>query len=125
MITPEKPPSPFKASGQEVILVSFSRGVVKSTPGFTEIETFESFVYLETGVRPGSFVDYTIDLFTGVGSVILMHEDNEILQRDVNRIRQMEKDNLLFEYESSSLLFKSASTQNFSHVETSDRPDMY
>ena len=125
MITPEKPPSPFKASGQEVILVSFSRGVVRSTPGFTEIETFESFVYLETGVRPGSFVDYTIDLFTGVGSVILMHEDNEILQRDVNRIRQMEKDNLLFEYESSSLLFKSASAQNFSHVETSDRPDMY
>jgi biotin carboxylase len=126
MITPDKPPSPFKASGQEVILVSFSRGVVKSTPGFTEIQQLESFVYLETGVRPGSFVDYTVDLFTGVGSVILMHEDDTVLHRDVNRIRQMEKENLLFEYETESRLLKSASTQRMSTaVSTSDRPDMY
>jgi biotin carboxylase len=125
MITPDKPPSPFKASGQEVILVSFSCGVVKSTPGFEEIQTLESFVYLETGVRPGSFVDYTVDLFTGVGSVILMHEDETVLQHDVNRIRQMESENLLFEYEAARHLFKSASAQNFSNVSTSDRPDMY
>jgi biotin carboxylase len=127
MITPDKPPSPFKASGQEVILVSFSRGVVKSTPGFTEISKLESFVYLETGVRPGSFVDYTVDLFTGIGSVILMHQDEKILERDMNRIRQMEKENLLLEYDIESHLFKSASTQNLGSamVSTSDRPDMY
>ena len=125
LIAPDKSPSPFKASGQEVILVSFSRGIVKSTPGFTEIETFESFVYLETGVRPGSFVDYTVDLFTGVGSVILMHEDDAILQRDVNRIRQMETENLLFEFDLESHSLKSSITQNPTIVSTSDRPDMY
>lgn len=68
-LLPSKPPSPFKASGQEVILVSFGRGVVKTTPGFDEIKEMPSFVYLETGVRPGSRVDYTIDLFTGIGKI--------------------------------------------------------
>jgi hypothetical protein len=132
LITPETPPSPFKASGQEVILVSFSRGVVKSTPGFDEIQKLESFVYLETGVRPGSEVDYTIDLFTGIGSVILMHYDPEVLENDVKYIRQMERDNKLFEYQSGKVVFSSPS--NFLDgmsgnsgvvVSTSNRTDLY
>ena len=109
MITPDKSPSPFKAHGQEVILVSFSRGVVKATPGFEEIKKLQSYVYLETGVRPGTHVDYTIDLFTGIGSVILMHQDREILEHDVARVREMERNNQLFKYESSNLLFKAPS----------------
>ena len=96
---PDKPPSPFKASGQEVILVSFSRGKVKATPGYEVIKQLPSYVYLETGVREGSELDYTIDLFTGIGSVILMHQDRQVLDRDVALIRNMEKENLLFEYE--------------------------
>ena len=95
---PAIPPSPFKAFGQEVILVSYSRGKVKATPGFEEIKGLQSFVYLETGVRPGSMIDYTIDLFTGIGSVILMHHDEQILEQDIMRIREMEKENLLFVY---------------------------
>jgi biotin carboxylase len=109
MITPDKPPSPFKASGEEVILVSFSRGTVKSTPGFEIIKNLPSFVYLETGVKPGTFVDYTVDLFTGIGSVVLMHEDQVVVEQDVARIRQMEKENELFEFEAGNILFKSAS----------------
>ena len=96
---PEKPPSPFKAYGQEVILVSYSRGIVKSAPGFEEIKTLQSFVYLETGVKNGSFVDYTVDLFTGIGSVILMHHEKDVLDADIQRIRDMEQQNLLFQYE--------------------------
>jgi biotin carboxylase len=126
MITPDKPPSPFKACGQEVILVSFSRGVVKSTPGFEEIKNLESFVYLETGVRQGTHVDYTIDLFTGIGSVILMHEDADVVERDVRRIRQLEKENTLFEYASAKVLFSSPAN-NFEHttVSSANRPDLY
>jgi hypothetical protein len=126
MITPDLPPSPFKASGQEVILVSFSRGVVKSTPGYDIIKKLPSFVYLETGVKPGSFVDYTIDLFTGIGSVILMHPDAETLKKDVERIRQMERDNELFEYVSPTSLFKSPSVSHMPMlVSTSNRTDLY
>lgn len=130
LITPDKPPCPFKAAGQEVILVSFSRGTVKATPGFEEIKKLPSFVYLETGVRPGSKVDHTIDLFTGIGSVILMHEDPDVLNRDVERVRQMERDNALFEYENAGIVFSSpANVDEFrTHAKTvssSARADLY
>ena len=108
-ILPSKPPSPYKASGQEVILVSFGRGVVKSTPGFEDIKQMPSFVYLETGVRPGIKVDYTIDLFTGIGSVILMHKDPAVLEEDIRRIRDMEKNNELFTFEKQAGYMKSPS----------------
>jgi len=96
---PDKPVSPFLASGQEVILVSFSRGAVKAVPGFDKIQQLQSFVYLETGVKPGSKVEHTVDLFTCIGSVILIHEDKEILERDVKIIRDLEEKNELFEYQ--------------------------
>jgi biotin carboxylase len=109
MVTPDKPPSPFKASGQEVILVSYARGKVKATPGFEVIKNLPSFVYLETGVQPGSMVDYTVDLFTGIGSAILMHHDPEVVMQDVKRIREMETNNELFEFEYGNTFFRSGS----------------
>jgi hypothetical protein len=118
---PDKPPSPFKAAGQEVILVSFSRGVVKSTPGFELIKQLPSFVYLETGVKPGTKVEPTIDLFTGIGSVILMHHDTETLNRDVEKIRHLEKANLLFEYEDPLELLMSKSNPIFEKLRVSDK----
>lgn len=126
MITPDRMPSPFKAAGQEVILVSFSRGTVKATPGFDKIRQLASFVYLETGVKPGSVVDYTIDLFTGIGSVILIDDDKEQLEKDVEEIRRMERENELFEYASPIALFKSTGHhRSQSKVITSDRLDLY
>jgi len=123
----DKPPAPFKAAGQEVILVSFSRGIVKSTPGFEEIKKLQSYVYLETGVKPGSEVDYTIDLFTGIGSVILMHHDPWVLEKDVKFIRKLEAENALFDYENVVGLMKSPSTGNLLDLSTlvSDRTDLY
>ena len=111
-LIPDKPPSPFKASGQEVILVSYGRGTVKSTPGFEDIKELQSFVYLETGVRPGSQVDYTVDLFTGIGSVILMHHDASVVEEDVKTIRDMEKNNHLFTFAHQSGFMISPSISN-------------
>lgn len=127
MITPDVPPSPFKASGEEVILVSHSRGIVKSTPGFDEIEKLPSFVYLETGVKEGSHVDYTVDLFTGIGSVILMHHDQSIVEKDVARIREMEKENQLFEYESGQVLLRKYDEvgEDVTVISSSVRQDIY
>lgn len=56
-------------------------------------------IFQETGITAGSKVDYTIDLFTGIGSVILMHKDENVLQRDIDFIRYMETINGLFVYE--------------------------
>merc|ERR1712241_1314895 len=44
---PNVMPSPFKASGQSVMLVSFSSGTVKATPGYDKMKTLSSFVALQ------------------------------------------------------------------------------
>jgi biotin carboxylase len=121
------PPSPFKASGEEVILVSYTRGVVKSTPGFDIIRKLPSFVYLETGVKPGTKVDYTVDLVTSIGSVILMHRDDAILRQDADRVRQLEKDDMLFEYEDplESLGHKKRDEHNQQCFFSASRIDLY
>ena len=124
---PDRPPAPFKAAGQEVILVSFSRGIVKATPGFEKIKKLQSYCYLETGAKPGSEVDYTVDLFTGIGSVILMHHDQAILEKDVEFIRKLERENELFEYEDVVKMMKSPSTGNLRELQStiSGRTDLY
>merc|ERR1712048_1374319 len=96
---PDIYPSPSKAAGQEVYLVSRGRGKVKSTPGYDLIKELPSFVYLETGVVPGGSVDFTIDLFTALGSVLLMHRDPDVLEADIKKIREMEENNEIIEYE--------------------------
>eukprot|EP00536_Pseudo-nitzschia_multiseries_P009359 jgi/Psemu1/22964/gm1.22964_g len=96
---PDTYPSPFKEAGQEVYLVSRGRGKVRFTPGFEVIKNLPSFVYLETGVVPGGFVDFTVDIFTALGRVILMHHDPKVLEADVNKIREMEEKNEIIDYE--------------------------
>jgi len=113
---PTIPPSPAKAFGQEVILVSFAEGDVIGTPGYDDIKELESFVFLETGVSVGCRVEHTVDLLTSVGSVILMHEEEEVVKRDIAKIRQMEKNNELFELKQSSRLLNAVSTMNFQNL---------
>lgn len=72
---------------------------MKSTPGYDMIKKLPSFHCLETGVKVGSKVLHTVDLFTGIGSVILMHSDEKVLERDTEFIRYMEEINGLFDYE--------------------------
>jgi len=96
---PDIYPSPSKAAGQEVYLVSRGRGKVKSTPGYDLIKELPSFVYLETGVVPGVSVDFTVDLFTTLGCVLLMHKDPSVLEGDIKKIREMEENDEIVEYE--------------------------
>lgn len=98
-LLPDKPPSPFKSSGDEIILVSYSEGTVKATPGYDMIKRLPSFQFLETGVKVGTKVTHTIDLVTGIGSAILIHSDKQVMEKDINFIRYMEEINALFDYE--------------------------
>merc|ERR1711920_1186647 len=95
---PEVMPSPFMASGQAVMLVSFHTGVVKQTPGYDRMKLLPSFVTLQTGIRPGSQVELTVDLFTAVGVLILAHGDPKQLDADIAEVRAMEQVGL-FEFE--------------------------
>eukprot|EP00548_Thalassiothrix_antarctica_P001956 CAMPEP_0194145846 /NCGR_PEP_ID=MMETSP0152-20130528/18861_1 /TAXON_ID=1049557 /ORGANISM="Thalassiothrix antarctica, Strain L6-D1" /LENGTH=954 /DNA_ID=CAMNT_0038846195 /DNA_START=80 /DNA_END=2944 /DNA_ORIENTATION=+ len=132
---PNKPPSPFKAFGLEVLLVSYSCGTVKATPGYEIMKKFESFVYLETGIKVGSKVTHTIDFITCIGSVILMHNDEEIVKRELAQIRQLEENNEIFTYAETSNMLKSKSKLNLSNathseenqnvIISSTRPEMF
>jgi len=98
---PERP-GKFQTYGQCVDLVSFSEGIIKSTPGYTRIRNLPSFVDLESSFRPGSKVSKTVDMITGGGCLIVMHNDPKILEEDVAIIRSLEANNEMFEYETSN-----------------------
>jgi biotin carboxylase len=87
-------PSPFKAAGQNVMLVSFFSGTVRSTPGYERMRQMSSFVALQTGVGVGSKVELTVDLFTAVGVLVLANRDQAQLQADLAEVRKMERDGL-------------------------------
>jgi hypothetical protein len=89
-------PGPYQASGQEVILVSYQSGTVRDAPGYGIIRSLPSFVCLETSIRVGSEVQPSTDLETAAGSVMLMHPDPQVVQRDVDRIRNLETSHGLF-----------------------------
>lgn len=95
---PDITPSPFKASGQAVMLVSFHSGTIARMPGYEKIRDMSSFLSLQTGYTVGSKVDLTIDLFTAVGVVMFANEDSTQLAADLDSVRKMEKGGL-FEFE--------------------------
>jgi len=96
---PERPPSPFRASGQEVCLVSMCAGRVKGTGGLDRLRRLRSFVSLDTSVAVGGWVEASVDLWTCAGSLMLMHQDAEVLAQDVAAVRRMEAECALFELE--------------------------
>ena len=53
---------------------------------------------LETGVSVSSKVEHTVDLLTCVGSAISVHDDEEVVLKDVVTIRALETNNELFEF---------------------------
>ncbi|KAG8465979.1 hypothetical protein KFE25_005549 [Diacronema lutheri] len=93
---PSRPPHPFRAAGQEVLLVSTDEGKVVATPGLDAFKQLRSFVSLETGVHVGSTLERTVDVFTQAGSVILCHSDESVVREDVAAIRQLEAESRVF-----------------------------
>jgi hypothetical protein len=90
-----------------------------------------SFKNLETHIKPGSKVSKTVDLVTDIANIILMHPVKEVLKRDVEFIRKLEKEDTIFQYEDSvpkacidmnSMLNKSPGPRRLSFE---DPPEMY
>jgi len=98
-LLPNKPPSPFKVAGQCVDLVNYNTGVVKATPGYDVIRLLPSFVCLESHIGPGTEVTPTVDLATDAGALVVMHQNKEVLARDIALIRQIESSCALFQLE--------------------------
>lgn len=96
---PDQPPSPLKASGRNVELVSFMEGRVAATPGYDRIREMRSFVSLEPGCQVGSKIGRTVDIISQVGSVVLVHPDAKVVESDHDEIRRMEVDGTLLKFE--------------------------
>ena len=101
-LSPEKfevyPDIPGKLIGQgiEANLVSYQKGIVKRTPGFDVLKKLPSCIHFESGIEIGSSVEPTIDLITCAGSVILYHDNPEIVKEDLRFIRYLENMSGLF-----------------------------
>jgi len=96
---PDCYPTPFKAAGQTVMLVSFHAGTVRSTPGYDRMRKMSSFVALQTGLGIGSKVELTVDLFSAAGVLVLANQDPKKMEADLAEVRKMEKEGLLFTFD--------------------------
>jgi biotin carboxylase len=109
---PDVTPSPFKATGQTVMLVSFFEGIVRSTPGYDRIRKLPSFVALQTDIVVGSKVERTVDLATAIGVLVLANAHEKELRMDLRVVRTMEKEGLF--------VFKNDVHSNGSNASTED-----
>jgi hypothetical protein len=76
------------------MLVSYKDGILKGLPGLTEIQQLPSYLKKEIFVAPGDIIRRTIDMFTTPGSIMLTHEEKNVLENNLNRIRELELDGL-------------------------------
>ena len=61
-----------------------------------EIRNLSSYRGMELFVDKGEMLKKTIDCFTWAGTVQLWNADEELLERDIRRIREMENTTALF-----------------------------
>ncbi|CAK9058423.1 unnamed protein product [Durusdinium trenchii] len=86
-------PRDFKTSGLIVSLVSYSFGIVASTPGFDRMKKLASFLELHTSISYGSAVKPSVDAFTMAGYLVLAGSCEQI-REDVAQVRRFEKEGL-------------------------------
>ena len=71
-------------------MVSPVRGVLSQYRGIEEIQRLESFHALATPVKPGQDIALTVDDLTYPVIVTLLHDLEEVVQRDLNTIRHLD-----------------------------------
>ncbi|WP_256919071.1 ATP-grasp domain-containing protein [Streptomyces hilarionis] len=84
--------APYRVRRHSAIvgMVSPVKGVLSEYRGLDEIERLESFHRLITLVKPGQEIDRTVDDLTYPLIVTLLHDLEEVVQRDLNTIRHLD-----------------------------------
>ena len=75
-----------------VFLQSTVTGLLTDALDFSFLEDLASFKTLTLELRKGDIINETKDLFNCPGFVMLVHEDPDVLERDHQCIRKMEKE---------------------------------
>lgn len=95
---PDMPPR-HKAHAIEVCLLSYQAGRLKGyRSGLDEIKAMPSVRNVDFRVQVGGMIKKTISAFTKPGLVVLCNQDPEALERDYERVHEIEKADL-FEVE--------------------------
>jgi hypothetical protein len=100
---PRTPPPELRGCARYVKLVSSCEGRLSERAAalFESLPSeLPSLLRLQTdAARPGERVDLTVDLASSAGFAHLVHQDAAVLERDYERLRQLQRDGSLFEVE--------------------------
>jgi hypothetical protein len=91
-------PYELAAASRCVMLISHQGGRVVSDAGLRAVESLPSFAGSISMAQPGDVITPTIDLFSCPGMIYLVDPDRDVLERDYDRLRELERDGL-FEVE--------------------------
>lgn len=80
-----------------VMLISHQEGRVVSDAGMRAVEALPSYAGSIAMAQPGDVITRTVDLFTCPGIVYLVDPDRDVLRRDYERLRELERTTGLFE----------------------------
>jgi len=81
----------LRAASYCVMLISHQEGRIVAEAGMKEVEQLESFAGTISMAQPGDTITPTVDLFSCPGIIYLIHPDRTVLQRDYERIREIEQ----------------------------------
>ena len=87
-------PRKLKSHSMEVCLVNRLEGRLCGIPKMGEITALESFVEAEMKMNVGEMLPLTVDFLTSPGAIMLCHADRDQLNRDADKIHELELDGL-------------------------------
>lgn len=93
----------LRAASYCVMLISHQEGRIVAEAGMKEVEQLESFAGTISMAQPGDTIAPTVDLFSCPGIIYLIHPDRDVLQRDYERIRELEASVGMFSLEPVSV----------------------
>ncbi|HEY4279381.1 MAG TPA: ATP-grasp domain-containing protein [Conexibacter sp.] len=82
-----------------VMLISHQRGRVVSDAGMRAVEALPSYAGSISMAQPGEEITPTVDLFSCPGIIYLVDPDRDVLKRDYDRLREIEREGGIFEVE--------------------------
>ena len=87
-------PGKLQGHCMEVCLVNSFEGKLNGYPLLKEIEALESFVDAEMKMKVGENIPVTVDFITSPGSILLMHHNKDVVERDAEKIHFLELNGL-------------------------------
>ena len=76
--------------GSKVDLVSSVTGKLRSMPHLDDVKRLKSYLSTDMLPKPGEAITPTIDCFSAVGSISLVHVDRKQVEADYAKIREWE-----------------------------------